>query len=159
MGRFLTTVDVVLREYDNCLSNWVLNMFRQYLGKRMLKTSDCKKQGGSARAPRALSPESTSAYILNCTMLYSIFKIYCLGIGEDCTVWLIQEIIIIIVINFPLVIYLFKFSNRNTRTRCEICSKLRIRTSKQRRRSDVYLLNFEQFSHHVLVFLWLTLNK
>ena len=29
-------------------------------------------------------------------------------------------------------IYLFKVNNRNTRTRCEICSKLRIKTPERR---------------------------
>ena len=29
---------------------------------------------------------------------------------------------------FPADIYLFKFSNRFTRTRCEICSKLTLKT-------------------------------
>ena len=36
--------------------------------------------------------------------------------------------------NFPVGIYLFKFNNRNTRTRCEIWSKLTIRTPKRRRK-------------------------
>ena len=40
----------------------------------------------------------------------------------------------------PANIYLFKANNRNTRKRCEICSKLTIKTSEQ------------------LVFLLLTLN-
>ena len=41
---------------------------------------------------------------------------------------------------------MFKVNNRNTRIRCEICSKLRIKN------------NFEHVSHLVLVFLLLTLN-
>ena len=56
---------------------------------------------------------------------------------------------------FPAGIYLLKVNNRNTRTRCEICSKLTIKT---RRRSGVFIVNFEHFSHLVLVFLLLTLN-
>ena len=32
--------------------------------------------------------------------------------------------------------YMFKVNNRNTRTRCEICSKLTIRTSKRRQTSS-----------------------
>ena len=37
-------------------------------------------------------------------------------------------------------IYLFKVNNRNTRKRCDICSKLTIKTSERRhrRRSDVF---------------------
>ena len=32
----------------------------------------------------------------------------------------------------PVGIYLFKVNNRNTRTRCEICSKLTIKTTERR---------------------------
>ena len=60
----------------------------------------------------------------------------------------------------PAGIYLFKVDNRNTRTRCEICSKLTIKTPERRqwRRSGVFIVNFEHISHLVLVFLLLTLN-
>ena len=47
---------------------------------------------------------------------------------------------------FPVNIYLFKVTNRNTRKRCEICSKLTIKTPERR-------------PHLFLVFLLLTLNK
>ena len=48
--------------------------------------------------------------------------------------------------SLPLLgVYLLKVNNRNTRTRCEICSKFTI-------------VNFEHISHLVLVFLLLTLN-
>ena len=33
--------------------------------------------------------------------------------------------------NYPVGIYLFKVNNRNTRTRCKICSKLTIRTPER----------------------------
>ena len=33
--------------------------------------------------------------------------------------------------NTPLGIYIFKVNNRNTRTKCEICSKLIIKTPEQ----------------------------
>ena len=46
---------------------------------------------------------------------------------------------------------MFKVNNRNTRARCEICSKLI-------HRSGVIIVNFEHISHLVLVFLLLTLN-
>ena len=57
-------------------------------------------------------------------------------------------------------IYLLKVNNRNTRTRCEICSKLTIKTPKRRqwRRSGVFIVNFEHISHLVLKSLLLTLN-
>ena len=61
----------------------------------------------------------------------------------------------------PAGIYLLKVNNRNTRTRCEICSKLTINTPERRhwRRSGFFIVNFEHISHLVLVFLLLTLNK
>ena len=43
---------------------------------------------------------------------------------------------------------------------CEICSKLTITTIERRRRHSVlFIFNFEQNSHIVLVFLLLTLIK
>ena len=58
-------------------------------------------------------------------------------------------------------IYLFKANNRNTRKRCEICSKWTIKLPEQRhwRRSGVFIINFEHISHLLLVFLLLNLNK
>ena len=50
----------------------------------------------------------------------------------------------------PVGIYMFKVNNRNTRTRCEICSKL-IKTPERcqwRRSSD--FINFEHISHFAL---------
>ena len=60
----------------------------------------------------------------------------------------------------PAGFYLFKVNNRNTRTRCEIRSKLTMKTPERRqwRRSGVFIVNFERISHLVLVFLLLTLN-
>ena len=49
-------------------------------------------------------------------------------------------------------IYLFKFNNRNTRKRCEICSKLTIKTLERR-------LEFLLLTYLFLEFLLLTLNK
>ena len=48
---------------------------------------------------------------------------------------------------------MFKVNNRNTRTRCEICSKLTIKTPERRewRRSAVFIVKFEHISHLVLV--------
>ena len=62
---------------------------------------------------------------------------------------------------FPASIYLFKVNNRNTRTRCEICSKLTIKTPERRQRCrySVFIVNFEHISHLVLVFLLLTLSR
>ena len=49
-------------------------------------------------------------------------------------------------------IYLLKVNNRNTRRRCEICSKLTMKVS------GVFIVNSEHISYAVLVFLLLTLN-
>ena len=63
----------------------------------------------------------------------------------------------------PIGNYMFKVSNSNTRTRCEICSKLTMKKSEQRqwRRSGLFIVNFEHISHLVshLVFLMLTLSR
>ena len=62
---------------------------------------------------------------------------------------------------FPAGIYLFKINNGNARTVCEICSELAIKTPEPRQwhRSGVFIVNFEQISHIVLVFPLLPLNK
>ena len=51
-------------------------------------------------------------------------------------------------LTYPAGNYMLIVSNGNTRTRCEICSKLAIN-----------IVNFEHTSHLVLVFLLLTLSK
>ena len=60
----------------------------------------------------------------------------------------------------PAGIYLLKVNNRNTRTRCEICSKLTINTPEQRqlRLSGVFIVNSEHISHLILMFLLISLN-
>ena len=52
-------------------------------------------------------------------------------------------------------IYLLKVNNRNTKTRCEMCSKLTTKALERRhwRRSGVFNVNFKHISHFVLVFL------
>ena len=55
----------------------------------------------------------------------------------------------------PANTYLFKV-NTNTRKKCEICSKLRIKTVE--RRSGVFILNFEHISNLFLMLLLLTMN-
>ena len=56
---------------------------------------------------------------------------------------------------------MFKLNNGNTRTMCEIHLKLTMMTPERRqwRRSGVFIVNFEQISHNVLVFLLLALDK
>ena len=60
-----------------------------------------------------------------------------------------------------LFINLFKVHNRNTRTKCEICSKLTIRTPERRLLypSGVFIVNSEHISHLALVLLLLTLSR
>ena len=57
-------------------------------------------------------------------------------------------------------IYLLKFKSRNTRTRCEICSKLPIKIPERLhwRCSGIFIANFEHISPLVLVSPLLTLN-
>ena len=60
----------------------------------------------------------------------------------------------------PAGIYLFNSLNGNTRTMCEICSKLTIKKPEQRhwRCSNVFIVNLEQILN-VVVFLLSTLKK
>ena len=48
---------------------------------------------------------------------------------------------------------MFKVNKRNTRTRCETCSKLTIKTLEGHhwRRSGVFIVNFEHISHRFRV--------
>ena len=59
--------------------------------------------------------------------------------------------------------YMFKVNKKNkkNRTKCEICSKLTIKTPDQRnwRRSGVFIVNFEHILQLILVFLLLTLSR
>ena len=61
----------------------------------------------------------------------------------------------------PASIYLLKVDKRKARKRCEICSKLTIKTPERRHwgHSGVFIGNFEHISHLVLVFLLLTLSR
>ena len=59
---------------------------------------------------------------------------------------------------FPAGNYMFKVNNKNTRTSCEICSKLTIKTP-ERWRSGVFIVNFEHVSHLVQLFSLLTLRR
>ena len=61
----------------------------------------------------------------------------------------------------PANIYLLRFNKINFRKRCEICSKLTIKTPERRhwRRSGVSIVNFEHIPHLFLLFLTLNFNK
>ena len=61
----------------------------------------------------------------------------------------------------PVSIYMFKVNDRNTRARCEIRSKLTIKTPERRqwRRSGIFAVNFERISHLTPAFLLLILSK
>ena len=50
---------------------------------------------------------------------------------------------------------MFKVNNRNTRTRCEICAKLTLKTPERRqwRHSGVLIVNFEHILLHFIVFI------
>ena len=56
----------------------------------------------------------------------------------------------------PAGIHLFQLNNRNSRARCEICSKLAIKTPE--RCSGAIIVNFEHILHLVQVFLLLFLK-
>ena len=70
-----------------------------------------------------------------------------------------QQLLYLLFLSLPTGNYMFKVNNRNPRTRCEICSKLTIKTPERRqwRRSGVVIVNFERISP-LPVFLLLTLS-
>ena len=57
--------------------------------------------------------------------------------------------------SYPAGNYMFKANNRNTRTRCEVCSKFTIKTPEKHNWhcSGVFTVNSEHISHLLLVFL------
>ena len=66
---------------------------------------------------------------------------------------------------YPVGIYMFKVNNRNTRTRCEICSKLTIKTLERhhykvlevnlRRRKWFINGSYDYIAHVILITAWL----
>ena len=79
---------------------------------------------------------------------------------SDSTLFVITRFIYRLFSSFPVGNYMCKVNNvqRNTRKRCEICSKLIKIPERRRRRSGVCTVNFEHISHLVLMFL-LTLSR
>ena len=63
-------------------------------------------------------------------------------------------------LNYLAGIYLLNVHNRNIKTRCEICSKLTIKTPERRPwcSSGVFFVNIKHVLHLVLVILLLTLT-
>ena len=60
----------------------------------------------------------------------------------------------------PAATYMLKANNKNTRTRCNMCSKLTMKTPERcRRRSGVFVVNFEHIARLDFVFLLLTLSR
>ena len=60
---------------------------------------------------------------------------------------------------YPSGNYMFKVNNKNTRTKCEICPKLTIKTERSHWHcSGVFVVNFGHISHYALVFLLLILS-
>ena len=59
----------------------------------------------------------------------------------------------------PVGIYLLKVNNTNNGTRCEICSKLTMKTERHHwRRSGVFIVNFERVNVDWAVSVWVKLS-
>ena len=81
--------------------------------------------------------------------------------GNACIVWVVCLIKYFWASKRPAGIYLLKVNIGSIRTRCEICSKLTIKTPEQWQRCCFCVLidNFEHVSHLALLFLLLNLNR
>ena len=90
---------------------------------------------------RQLQNRLTSLFSYN----IKILPIYCLSILHTVNITYCFSIYYY----YPAGNYIFRVNNRNTRTRCETCSKLTIKTPERRkwRRSGVFIVNFEHISH------------
>ena len=104
-------------------------------------------------------------------MVTNIFMVFSIFLELRCYYLNLKLLVMVIEVNlFELFVrqlgesnpsgnYMFKFINRNTRTRCEICSKLTIKIPEyQWHHSGILIVNFEHIQHLLLVFLLLTLN-
>ena len=80
---------------------------------------------------------------------YWLVRLLQLYIFRQVILWKVCQI----VVPLPASNYMLKDRNRNTRSRCEICSR------RHWHRSSVFIVNFEHISHLVLVFLLLTLSR
>ena len=99
-------------------------------------------------------------------MVTNIFMVFSIFLELRCYYLNLKLLVMVIEVNlFELFVrqlgesnpsgnYMFKFINRNTRTRCEICSKLTIKIP-----DGIFIVNFEHISHLVLVFLLLTFSR
>ena len=84
---------------------------------------------------------------------YSIGKVFCSCVKQACL-----RCCTYCFSHLPASTPLFKVNNKNTRKRCEIRSRLTIKTLErhQWRRSEFFIFNFEHISHLLLVFsCWL----
>ena len=63
--------------------------------------------------------------------------------------------------HFPAGNYMFKVNNRNSKTGCEICSRLTIKTPERHHcgRSGVFIVNFDHISHLFVVFLLISFSR
>ena len=99
----------------------------------------------------SLDPSLSSAKDLNekyiSTFFYCLSHLFIFLLNFDCY--------------YPTHNYLFEVNNESNRKRCEICSKLTIKTLELRHWlcSGVFTVNFVHISHIFLVFPSLTLSK
>ena len=107
-----------------------------------------------------------SSITIKLEMVTNIFMVFSIFLELRCYYLNLKLLVMVIEVNlFELFVrqlgesnpsgnYMFKFINRNTRTRREICSKLTIKIP-----DGIFIVNFEHISHLVLVFLLLTLSR
>ena len=86
------------------------------------------------------------------TIRYGLERVVCLEVRKVCNLILAkiekQSSLPLLIFKNPAGIYLLKVNNRNTRARCEICSKLTIKTpERQWRRSGLFIVKTLNIFH------------
>ena len=120
------------------------------------KNNDWSFHQNSIKIPHFYCKKRSRFIFWHLTLKKSLKRFYTKYIPDDH-----KHNSLITTVAYPVDNYMFKANNKNPRTRCEIRSKLTIKTAEQRQwhGSGVFIVNFEHILHLVLVFLLLTLSK
>ena len=112
-----------------------------------MQISNKKFETGSLLKNKNILPQ------VNCPSFYLKASIIQIAVLQNLQKSLIMDMTAI----YPARICLFKVNNRNTKKRCETCSQSAIKSSSVTL-FWCFMVNFEDISHLVLIFILLTLS-